>query len=221
MPRTKKEVTNEVLDEVVKKPTRKRTVKKETEQLIETTLPEIKETTVEIKAEEKKNKLLEFAKKNYLIIGIITIAILLIIISSCNSKKSTNVSISSSPTTFNFSEISEQYADYQETITLPQNWCLTDTGELFDGSEKILKSKGVVSISPITREEFDSLLANPPEGYGIENIKINDYDVIKVGYQDETMVLNYFFMYKDEKLVQVILQDVDQETTDSILNSIK
>lgn len=208
-PVSKKEAAKktEKIEEVktIKKVTAKKPLKKEI-------VKNVSQDAVEQK-ENKKTCPLNKLNKKFLLIIIPVVVVAIIIVA---------IIISSSSNTYKLNEILSCYEGSNETITLPKKYLISNDATIYEKDGKYINAVGGFACYNEDEEEFNALLSEIKEVYeSCYEFESNDHRCFYFNYSDGDYALSYVFIYKDNKILQLVFEGLGENETINIAKSVK
>lgn len=196
---------------VTKKPVKRKYTKKVT--------PNISKNIIELPAEPiKEEKKPSTLNRMITILGaIIAIAafVLLIIFGIDRSESKDNVYL--------LKDFVPGYENQEKTITLPSNYCLADTGDIFTNNENgIMTYVGTIQTTPSTEEEFIAMVEETKIYYdNVTEDVINDFKVLILQYDYNDTQYENIFLYENNQILQLIFIGYDNQLVLDLISAIK
>ena len=143
-----------------------------------------------------------------IVLGIISVALIIYIVATNFISK-----------TVNLSSFANCFDEKTATIKLPASFLVSDDGTIFVKKDGMLNLKGAIIAQEITEEDFNSAKESYIAEYGAQEVELTNFNAFKIGQSYEDLTYDYYFLFKDGILTQLVFQNCSQEEINSIINS--
>lgn len=111
--------------------------------------------------------------------------------------------------------------DENATFELPKGYYFAEDGSLFNMDNNTLKYAGGMYAGQIDEESFNEQINAIKETNEVEELLINELTVNKVSQEFEETVYEYYFIYSEGSMIQLVLINPEDNLGNNIINSIK
>jgi len=216
--KTKKETKKSSIEKVNKKVNTK--VKKTTKAKEIPVEPIIKNDVIDDEVTQHVEQINEVCnvqenkKKNYiplfLSLALNVIFIIFILVSKLGSGKET----------FNLSDICEYFTGTQAKITIPNDYTVSNDGGIYLKENNILTPVAYIYAGDSTLDDFESICLEIENNYQQDRTIINDMEVCGFTITSDEYDVSYYFIYKDEVIIEFVTLGLDPKIRTQIISSI-